>query len=120
MRVVIYDDEDLEPITVVNLSGFGIKDIERLDYRLMLHVPTPIGGMREVQQHERYTPPKVVMIWFERFIRRNKQHLMAFTNAAELAMLLDPAWLPGQRPAIERLENENRTLTRILSAALSG
>jgi hypothetical protein len=44
---------------------------------------------------------------------------LCLTRATELAMLLTPDWLPGQRPVIERLQDENERLASLMNTVLS-
>lgn len=115
MRIVIYDDEDMEPITVVNLRGVAERDIYALDMRLRLAIPAPPPAPSEEVS---FITMRVVDVTFERFLRRGKVHLMAFTKTADLAMLLKPDWLPGQRPTVEALWRENDKLTDLFMKAL--
>ena len=41
------------------------------------------------------------------------------TRAADLAMLLTPDWLPGQRPAIDVLQRENERLASLMIGSLT-
>lgn len=117
MRFVIYDDESMEPITVISLRGMTERDIMRHGGRYRIAVPPPLSLTREED------PPTlkmdVVDIWFERFVRRDQESWMAFTRAADLAMLLTPDWLPGQRSAVQMLQDQNDWLTRALMGALA-
>jgi len=122
MRVVVYSDEDLEPITVLNLP-IHERDLAKRGYRWMVPVPEPISiTVREEPSFE-YRRQRIVELWFEWFVRRGsrgeQRALMCFTKADELAMLLNPAWLPGQLPAIRYLEEQNDALTRMLMTVLS-
>jgi hypothetical protein len=50
MRVVIYDDEDMEPITVINLKGLTRRDLEQRGMRWCVCVLLRPGiKMRSVQ-----------------------------------------------------------------------
>lgn len=41
-------------------------------------------------------------------------------SETDLAMLLNPDWLPGQRRAVDYLMEQNDWLTKTLMAALTG
>lgn len=121
MRVVLYDDESLEAITVLNLP---ITERDMLRQRVWrVPVPEPITFTAQYDPE----PPeiikgRVVEIEFESFHRQSARHglqrsVFAFTRATELAMLLNPAWLPGQRPAVEYLMDQNDRLTSMLMRA---
>lgn len=122
MRIVIYDDEDMEPITVVSLRGVTMRDIQKMGRRWRIPVPERFSMLAPA------APPsvsdfKVVELEFEPFIRktydgREQRSWMAFTKASDLAMLLIPDWLPGQRPAVEELQKQNDHLTRMIMVAM--
>jgi len=113
MRFVIYDDESMEAITVVSLPITERDAIERGHWRVA--VPTPFNATFEpFEPSTAYEPMRVVDLWFERFVRKGQVSVMCFTKAADLAMLLEPAWLPGQRPAVAVIEDQRDSLVRLL------
>ena len=124
MRVVVYDEESLEPITVVNLPGLTDRNLEeRRHWRVSVHDganrPRKPSGNRSVSDDYR-----MVDLEFERITRVTLTHgeqvtWMCLTRATELAMLLTPDWLPGQRPAIEQLQNENEKLASLMIGSLT-
>jgi len=118
MRVVIYDDESLEPITVLNLPLTERDMLERRIWRVAVPEVIPLYPLKEGASSQT-TKMHVVDIEFEPFQRTSRQHgtqrsVFAFTRAAGLAMLLNPAWLPGQQSAIRYLEDQNDALTKML------
>lgn len=123
MRVVIYDEESLEPITVVNLPGLTERCLEeRQNWRVSLFRPEPepdiCGPSPEFSSKIKY-----VDLEFERISRVTLTHgeqvtWLCLTRATELAMLLAPDWLPGQRPAIDRLQQENERLADLMIESL--
>jgi hypothetical protein len=125
MRFVIYDDETLEPITVLNLRGFTERDIERhgRHYRVPVPLPLPLKISPKPPSEEALLEKiPVVELEFERFRRESPRHgrqdsWMCFTRATDLAMLLIPDWLPGQRPAVTALMEQNDRLTSWLMRA---
>lgn len=122
MRFVIYDDETLEPITVISLTGWGWKDIEARGnrFRLAVHEQIPIRTNPPTEEEMAcYQPIKTVDIWFERFRRGGQETWMCFTRQSELAMLLRPSWLPGQRSTVQELERMNKRLTAMFLSALA-
>lgn len=121
MRFVLYDHETSEPITVLRVPGLTERDLASHSFRYYIPVPPrhPLR-IRAEDEEPRYCPAPAVPVWFERFHRNGQLHWMAFTNAAELAMLLDPDWLPGQRPAIAHLEADRDALIGLLGMALGG
>ena len=121
MRVVIYDDESLEPITVLNLPLTERDMLERRVWRVPVPEALPSTPWKVLSDEEISQPVKmrVVEIEFEPFQRTSRRHgtqrsVFAFTRAADLAMLLNPAWLPGQQSAIRYLEDQNDALTKML------
>ena len=99
MRVVIYDEESLEPITVVNLPGLTERNLdERRHWRVSVHD----GQNRPRQDHaDRKVSDsfRIVDLEFERISRVTITHgeqvtWLCLTRATELAMLLTPdCWL---------------------------
>jgi len=124
MRVVIYDDEDMEPITVINLRGVTARDLRERGMLWRVPVPEPTP-MRVMPPEEEFSLQKmrVVDLEFERFRRRTRdgreqESLICFTKAADLAMLLNPEWLPGQRSAVNYLQDQNDRLTDMLLSVI--
>ncbi|MDE8652950.1 hypothetical protein [Novosphingobium album (ex Liu et al. 2023)] len=124
MRVVIYDEESLEPITVVNLPGMTERCLEERRYwQIAVTKPTPrpdgVPEGRHFIDQVRY-----VDLEFEKISRVTLTYgeqvtWLCLTRATELAMLLTPDWLPGQRPAIERLQEEKELLTSLMVDTLT-
>jgi len=116
----------MEPITVINLRGLTPRDIQKHGMRWQVPVPEPISLTRFLRDDADYAPQqmRIVTLEFERFIRetrdgRRQESLICFTKAAELALLLNPDWLPGQRSAVQYLQDQNDQLTDMLIATLS-
>ena len=123
MRFVIYDDESLEPITVINLPGWTERDImQRCGgfFRLPIMEREWLTPQVHTGKQTEYAPMRTVEIRFERFRRGNQETIMAFTKQADLAMLLNPAWLPGQRFTIDDMDRERDALVRLLDMVLGG
>lgn len=120
MRVVIYDDEDMEPITVINLRGLTPRHLRERGMRWRVPVPEPISiRVSPPDEASMIQKMRVVELEFEPLCRRTRdgreqESLICFTKAAELAMLLNPDWLPGQRPAVDYLQSQNDRLTDML------
>jgi len=118
MRFVIYDDESLEPITVLNLPLTERDALKRKVWRVPVPEPFTIST-KEPEEQPCMQKIRIVDIEFEPFWRKSTRHgdqrsVIAFTRAADLAMLLNPAWLPGQRGAVDYLQNQNDALTKML------
>lgn len=120
MRVVVYSDEDLEPITVLQLP-LTERDIERHERIWRVLVPEKISFSRKPPTEAE--PTRIVELWFERFVRerggRRQVSWMCFTKADELVMLLDPDWLPGQRSTVSYLQEQSGDLAKLLMKVLS-
>ncbi|MBV1917967.1 MAG: hypothetical protein KUG65_07900 [Sphingomonadaceae bacterium] len=124
MRVVIYDEESLEPITVVNLPGLTERNLEEKQYwRVSVHdgrnTPADMPAERAYSDRLRF-----VDLTFERVTRVTLTYgeqitWRCLTRAADLAILLTPDWLPGQRPALDLLEQENERLADLMTRSLS-
>lgn len=123
MRVVVYSDEDLEPITVLRLP-ITERDIESRGRVWRVPVPEQFTiSVQPLSKEEMMRPVRVVELWFERFVRDRHGHKqetwMCFTKADDLAMLLNPDWLPGQRSAVNYLQDQNDSLVRMLMRVMS-
>lgn len=120
MRVVLYDSADMEPITVINLPGLTEREVCRQPIWRIALPPEPIlPRARDGSPPECVVMP-VVEIWFERFMRRGRTHVMCFTNAAELAMKLRCEWLPGQRRAVQDMQKRIGRLENIIHRCIIG
>ena len=134
MRMVILDEETLEPITVVNLPGMTDMCLEeRRHWRVALPMQAPAqpvgprkdGPERDLAPSRKFSDEiRYIDLEFERserftLTRGIQSHWLCLTRAADLAMLLTPDWLPGQRPAIERLQEENVRLSELMMTALT-
>lgn len=124
MRVVIHDEESLEPITVVNLPGLTERNLEEKRYwRVSIHDGANIP--REMPVERAYSDRlRFVDLTFEKITRVTLTYgeqitWRCLTRATELAMLLTPDWLPGQRPAIELLQDENERLASLMISSLT-
>lgn len=120
MRLVIYDDADFEPITVITVPGFGERDIERYGRKLRLAVPDDIHEMISRREPPSQAVLKTVDIEFEVLVRKGLRRWIAFTRAPELAMLIEPAFLPGQRDYVETIRKQRDTLAQMIVAAIGG
>ena len=123
MRVVIYDEESLEPVTVVELPGLSDMALrEKQDWRVAVQVKEP--ARRKAGEEPQFTDSmRFVDLKFEQLSRVTITHgeqltWLCLTRATELAMLLTPEWLPGQRPAIQQLQEENDRLAELIASSL--
>lgn len=99
MKVVLYT-HDLEPITVINLTGwmqeyvqtrswFSVQVIPPIDYRKYSHDTEESVELRKVDI-------EVVPL----YMSGGRKSFMLLTRDEEDAMLLESAFLPGQRKAV--------------------
>jgi hypothetical protein len=120
MRFVVYDDESLEPITVLNLPLTERDALRRRVWRVPIP-PVLTITTKPPEDIAAYDPIPVVELEFEPLVRNGRRgeqrSVICFTRAADLAMLLNPAWLPGQRGAVDYLQDQNDHLTRMLMRA---
>lgn len=124
MRVVIHDEETLEPITVVTLPGLTEKNLERKrHWRVSVH--DGANEPREMPAERAYSDRlRFVDLTFEKVSRVTLTYgeqvtWRCLTRATDLAMLLTPDWLPGQRPAIDMLRRENERLASLMIGSLT-
>ena len=124
MRVVIHDEESLEPITVVNLPGLTERNLEeKRHWRVSIHDGRNLP--REMPVERAYSDRlRFVDLTFEKVSRVTLTYgeqitWRCLTRATELAMLLTPDWLPGQRPAIDLLQEENERLATLMIGSLT-
>lgn len=104
MQIVLYTD-DMEPITVLDLP-FSLACMEAVAARtnnIWLEVLMPLTALLHPMLPETTLRHKNVCIWWEKFSRQGRNHWFFFTRDEELAMLLRPSYLPGQREDIERM-----------------
>ena len=104
MRVVLYTN-DMEPITVIDLSGTAVRYLHTYNHvRLPVMEPislTPTNGVGFIHQF------KTVDIYAERLRRKDVETLMLFTNDEENALLLKSTFLAGQQSEINRIKNQS-------------
>lgn len=101
MRVVLFDDETMEPLTVLHLPSWMTGQLTAGD-RMTLPIFRPLttytikddpGPVPTIDQDR-------VCIWFEKFYRRSEPHWFCFTRDGENSLLLRSVFLPGQRSAV--------------------
>lgn len=101
MRVVLYDDETMEPLTVLHLPSWMLPRLKQGE-RMVIPV------MRKLDFKADYSadiaPSRIqddrVGIWFEKFLRHEQWHWFAFTRDGENALSLKSVFLPGQWSAV--------------------
>jgi len=118
MNVVLYSI-DFEPITILDLPMWAIDMLgERGSVRVA--VPSPIS-YNAFQDHlsPLMLPYRSVEIRCEWMVWKDQTRKMILTtNQDELALLLIPGWLPGQRAEINLYKKQIQGLSTLLIAAL--
>lgn len=105
MRVVLYTD-DMEPITVIELTKFAY-DYLVMYGRVRLPVVMPPNYTAfNPEEKIAFENDRIVEIFSETFIRKSQQHMMLFTRNEESALLLKCAFLPGQNKHIQDREKK--------------
>jgi hypothetical protein len=102
MRVVLYDDETMEPLTVLHLPSWATTRLvsgERIRVPMILPIRWE-DGTGEIGP----VPKTFVHIWFEKFIRHGREHWFAFTAEGEDAVMCKAVFLPGQQREVQSLE----------------
>lgn len=102
MNVVLYEDQTMEPITVIHLPSWMT---QRLVSGQQLRIPM----IRTIGREDPFGPigpvPKTsVTIWFERFVRHGRSHWFAFTAEGEDALLCRATFLAGQTREVQARE----------------
>lgn len=101
-RVVLYT-EDMEPITVLQLTEFARQALLERAY-VILPITGPIDYLMPHPDDQQTQELRQVVIYAERLYRKGKIHHMLFTKNEESALLLKAAFLPGQQSALNERE----------------
>ena len=105
MRVILFDPESYEPLTVVEIPAWLMKDVELGVRRVRLPVPM---NMREWFTKSDIMNPvsmSVVDLDMEPVRKGNSIiYWMGLPTDPELALLLRAAFLPGQQTELQRRE----------------
>ena len=102
MRVVLYDDETMEPLTVMHIPSWGVEALVS-GRRLNVPMVLPIK-FHDCTDEIGPIPKTYVQIWFEEFVRNGRRHWFAFTREGEDAMLCKAVFLPGQQREVQSRE----------------
>lgn len=114
MNIVLYTN-DFEPITVVDLPMWLLETLEtRGSVRVAVLEPTvPENPDTET------AGVSIVTIYLEKLLWRDgSKKSVLVTDDEELAMVLNPDWLPGQRYIIQSYEADIQKLKDALINAL--
>ena len=115
MNIVLYT-RDFEPITVVDLPMWLLETLEkRGSVRIAVLEPTMPENPDVTEKPEL----SIVTVNLEkvRWVDGTKKSVLV-TDNEELAMVLNPDWLPGQRYIIQSYETAIRQLKEALNDAL--
>lgn len=116
MNVVIYT-KDFEPITVLDLPLWLMEQMEKVGSARVAVLEPPVFNNNDAKQD--FIANKVVTIRCEKLRWHDKTlKSILITDDEELALLLTPEWLPGQRQAINDYKQTIRLLTHQLAKAL--
>lgn len=109
MRTVIYDPEDFEPLTVIDIPQHFVNEISEGKRGDMLRFAIP----EEPQFVPQAYPPsvssmKVAEVRFERLLYRGKVQWLVFAMNPEICLLLKSEFLAGQQREVQRREKASR------------
>ena len=115
MNVVLYT-ADFEPITVLDLPLWLLEQMEKVGYvRVAVQEPLTNVLMDIEKDPSVIHTPKVVHIRCEKLRWRDgTTKPILITPDEELALMLKPEWLPGQRAAINSYKGTIKFLTEQL------
>ncbi|MCW5597657.1 MAG: hypothetical protein KIT80_23425 [Chitinophagaceae bacterium] len=98
MRVVLYADQDMEPITVIELSEFAVDYLNKYKrVTLPVIVPMKPSFIDDGDPTINGDVINQVNIYAETLIRKGQKYMILFTQDEESALLLKSCFLPGQR-----------------------
>jgi len=121
VKILIFDDFLFEPITFVDVPFRGFELLERK----WICLPVYPQGYYDFKPMT--TPQSIefntIDIRIERFRRDHEAYgiqesLLGFTSRDDLARLLIPSWLPGQKGAVNELMMQNDRLTEMIMRVL--
>lgn len=104
-RIVLYAD-DMEPITVLDLSESSAKYLKECGMVQLAVMETPQFVYRKPEDTVELPTIRIVTIFAERFIRNGREHFILVTRDEESALLLKSAFLPGQHHQIDERERK--------------
>lgn len=116
MEIVLHSEVNLEPITVVDLDVRYIEQLNRQG-RINVAVLGPVSVTNPALVD--YTPPPVVTI-YALYVDRGPKHgastLYVVPERDEaIALTINPAWLPGQRIAVNSMQEANKKMLNFIT-----
>jgi hypothetical protein len=114
MNVVLYT-ADFEPITVLDLPLWLLEQMEKVGYvRIAVQEPLSNVLVNDVDPVKIWEP-KIVTVRCEKLRWKDgTTKPILITPDEELALMLKPEWLPGQRAAINSYKGTIKFLTEQL------
>lgn len=114
MNVVLYT-KDFEPITVLDLPLWLLEQLEKQGaIRVAVMRPPKLSP-----SPADFTMPEMVTIYCEKLRWKDgTTKPILITHDEELALVLRPEWLPGQRQVIQGYQKAMRSLTDSLIKAM--
>jgi len=104
LRVVVYDDETMEPITAITLERWMFDRLRDGDRIRIAYV------VREIELAHNDIPKMIEQrwaeVWFEKFVRKGQPHWFCFTREGEHAVRLKSTFLAGQISEVQRRERD--------------
>ena len=112
MNIVLYTN-DFEPITVLDLPMWLLKQLEtRGSVRIAVLEPTDTDSSAEPEI-------AIVTVYTEKLqLKDGTEKVFLVTDDEELALVLNPDWLPGQLYVIQSYESAIQSLKESLARAL--
>lgn len=118
MRVIVFDDETMEPITAITLPMWMADRLRSSDRIRVPYVPKiALPEMIDTDTLPETLPRNWCEVWFEKFIRHGNPHWFCFTREGEHALNLKSVFLAGQARAV--IEREEAAFNEGVLAALT-
>jgi hypothetical protein len=116
MQVVLYTT-DFEPITILDLPQWLLDQMEKQGgARVAVYMPPEEMHLEDIDEINLETfKPEIVTIFCEKLRWRDDSlKTILVTPHEELALVLRPEWLPGQRQAVNHYKKRIHFLTEQL------
>lgn len=114
MNTIIYT-QDLEPVTVLDLPLWLLEEMERRGTVKIAVQEPPVPDPEQIDTVERKT---VTLHCYRVQWRDGTTKAVVVTPDEELALLLKPEWLPGQRATVNQYRTTIAGLTEQLYRAM--
>lgn len=118
MKTVVYS-ADFEPITVVDLPCMPEQIARLMGGQIVLPVYEPLDLSTFMEAPQLTAKFRTVVLTMEQMRWRDGSRKWIFVaNCDENALLMRPAWLPGQQGAINEYEKDRKLLGQLMLEAL--